>query len=93
VLVRASGSRRPETVNNYPSGGDAMKKLLAAIVAGMFALTSVSAAIAADKKEEKKEMKKADAKKTDGKKKSETKKEDGKKKGETKKDEMKKDKK
>jgi Spy/CpxP family protein refolding chaperone len=59
-----------------------MKKLLAAFVAGMFALTSVSAAVAADKKEEKKEMKKGDAKKTDGKKK-----------GETKKDEMKKDKK
>jgi ribosomal protein L12E/L44/L45/RPP1/RPP2 len=53
-----------------------MKKLLAALFAGMFALTVVPGAFAADSKDEKKEAKKAD-KKAD--KKKEEKKEDKKK--------------
>jgi hypothetical protein len=44
-----------------------MKKLLAALFAGLFALTHLSAIAAEDKKEEKKEMK-ADDKKADDKK-------------------------
>ncbi len=45
-----------------------MKKLLAAIITGMFALTSVSAVIAAEKKDEKKVEKKDSKKKNDKKK-------------------------
>jgi Spy/CpxP family protein refolding chaperone len=46
-----------------------MKKLLAAIFAGMFALTTASAVIAADKKEDtKQDSKKKDSKKKDDKK-------------------------
>jgi len=40
-----------------------MKKLMAAIITGMFALTSVSVAYAAEKKDEKKTEKKKDSKK------------------------------
>lgn len=40
-----------------------MKKLFAAIVAGLFAMTAVSGAIAAEKKDEKKTEKKKDEKK------------------------------
>lgn len=46
-----------------------MKKLLAAIFAGMFALTTASVVIAAEKKDEKKTEKKKDEKKKDSKKK------------------------
>jgi hypothetical protein len=55
-------------------GGSEMKKLLAAIITGMFALTSVSVAIAAEKKDEKKMEKKNDSKKKNSKKKKEDKK-------------------
>jgi ribosomal protein L12E/L44/L45/RPP1/RPP2 len=44
-------------------GGSTMKKLLAALVAGAFALTSASAVIAAEKKDEKKMDKKKEEKK------------------------------
>jgi hypothetical protein len=68
-----SSFRRPwpsGTIANSSSGGDKMKKLLAAIFAGMFALTTASAVIAADKKEDtKKDSKKKDSKKKDDKKK------------------------
>lgn len=40
-----------------------MKKLFAAVILGMFAMTAVSGAIAADKKVEKKVQKKKDDKK------------------------------
>lgn len=40
-----------------------MKKLFAAIIAGLFAMTAVSGAIAADKKDDKKVEKKKDEKK------------------------------
>jgi Spy/CpxP family protein refolding chaperone len=63
-------SRKSSIINK---GGSAMKKLLAAIITGMFALTSVSVAIAAEKKDEKKMEKKNDKKKN-GKKKKEDKK-------------------
>ena len=55
-----SNSRKSSMINK---GGNAMKKLLAAIITGMFALTSVSVAIAAEKKDEKKMEKKKDSKK------------------------------
>ena len=52
-----------------------MKKLLAAIFAGMFALTTASAVMAQDKKDgAKKEQKKGEGKKADGKKKADEKK-------------------
>ena len=63
-----------------------MKKLLAALVAALFALGTTAPVFAADAKDEKKEMKK-DAKKKEGKKKEEKKKETKKK--EEKKDEKK----
>lgn len=45
-----------------------MRKLLAAVFAGMFALTTASVAIAQDKGDKgKKEMKKGEGKKADGK--------------------------
>lgn len=50
-----------------------MKKLLAAIITAMFALTSVSVAFAAEKKDEKKTEKKKDEKKKTEKKKDEKK--------------------
>jgi pentapeptide MXKDX repeat protein len=68
---------KPEHINLR---GNVMKRLLAAIVAGMFALTSVPAVLAAKhemkKDEMKKDAKKADAKKADTKKKADAKKKD-----------------
>ena len=45
-----------------------MSKILAALMAAVFSVVTVSPAFAAEKKEEKKMEKKADAKKKDGKK-------------------------
>jgi hypothetical protein len=62
-----------------------MKKLLAAIVAGMFAVTAAAPVFAADKMEKKADTKKkAEPKKADTKKKAEPKKADTKKKSEKK---------
>jgi hypothetical protein len=47
---------------NHFQGGSTMKKLLAVLMAGAFALTSASAVIAAEKKDEKKMDKKMDKK-------------------------------
>jgi Spy/CpxP family protein refolding chaperone len=79
--------RKPGTVVK-PLGGYDMKKLLAAIVAGMFAVTATAPVFAADKKDEaKKEQKKGEGKKkAEPKKKGEDKKKaEPKKKGEDKK--------
>ena len=63
-----------------------MSKLLTTLLAAVFAVATVSPVFAAEeKKEPKKEMKKGEGKKTDGKKKAEEKKTDGKKKAEEKK--------
>lgn len=43
--------------------GETMKKLFAAVIAGLFAMTAVSGVIAADKKDDKKIEKKKDEKK------------------------------
>ena len=79
LLVRASGS--PENHRREEN----MKKLLAALFAGLFAISMTAPVVAADKKDEKKST----AKKSEGKK-SEAKKSEGKKSGGKKKDEMKK---
>jgi hypothetical protein len=61
---RAFGAPAPGMITNLSSGGDSMKKLLAAIFAGMFALTTASVVVAAEKKEDtKKDSKKKDEKK------------------------------
>jgi hypothetical protein len=61
-----------------------MKKLLAAIVAGMFAVTATAPVFAADKMEKKSEKKADSKKKAEPKKKSEDKKKSDKKKSEKK---------
>jgi hypothetical protein len=82
LLKAESGFRQsslPGLIANLLSGGNKMKKLFAAIFAGMFALTMATSVVAAEKK--------SDEKKTDGKKKSAEKKTDGKKKSADKKKE------
>ena len=71
-----------------PPGGNKMKKLLAAIVAGIFALSAVPAVFAAKHEMKKEEAKKEEMKKAEPKKKgAEKKKAEPKKKGDTKKKE------